>query len=92
MYCIASCGTPETHDSVNYSNYNSIVEGSTVSFRCTDVPLQDEEFTTTCLKNASWIPDPVLQCSSTATRRPGIMDIYITVIGTCNLMYTYKSL
>ena len=77
----ASCGIPETHNSVNYSKYNSTMEGSTVSFRCTDVLLQDEIFTTMCLKNASWIPNPVLQCS-----RPGIMEtIY-------NLTCIYKSL
>jgi hypothetical protein len=43
----AYCGMPQTHNSMNYSSYNSTLEGSTVSFWCTDVPFQPEEFTIT---------------------------------------------
>ena len=59
---IASCGTPKTHNSVIYSSYSSTLEGATVSFWCIDM---NEEFISVCLKNASWIPDPVSHCADT---------------------------
>ena len=61
---IALCGAPETHSSVKYSSFNSTSEGSIIAFRChNDVLFDTEEFTSECLRNASWIPDPIRQCS-----------------------------
>ena len=61
ILCIASCGTPKAHNSVHYSSYNSTLEGATVSFRCIDM---NEEFTSVCHRNASWIPHPVSHCAN----------------------------
>jgi hypothetical protein len=72
---IASCGTPEIHNSVNYSSYNSTLEGATVSFWCTNVSFQAEEFISVCMKNASWTPDPIRKCSgSNFNLTPGIYN------------------
>jgi hypothetical protein len=77
---IASCGTPEIHNSVNYSNYNSTLEGAIVSFWCTDMPFQAEEFISVCTRNASWIPDPIRQCSgSDFNFTPGIYNEIIMI-------------
>jgi hypothetical protein len=52
---IASSETPETHNSVNYSSYNSTSKEATVTFWCTesDVLFQAEEFTSVCLRNTT---------------------------------------
>ena len=63
MWITASCGPPpESEKTVHYLNYNSTLEGSTVSFWCTDIQLNT--FISVCHKNASWIPDPVSQCAT----------------------------
>ena len=62
-----SCGTPETHKTVHYSSYNSTLEGATISFQCTDV-FHFEEFTSVCLSNASWVPDPISLCTALSHR------------------------
>ena len=59
-----SCGAPETDGNVHYSSYNSTLEGSNVTFWCTDRLLSTEAFTSVCHRNTSWIPDPVSQCST----------------------------
>ena len=76
MY-IVSCGALETHNSVNYSNYISTVEGAMVTFWCID---NDKEFTSKCLKNASWTPDPVKQCRDTTLISAGKIIIETTYI------------
>ena len=58
-----SCGIPETDANVYYLSCNSTLEGSTVTFRCTDM-LHDEIFTSVCYRNASWFPDPISKCTS----------------------------
>ena len=63
-----SCGALEADENVHYSSYNSTLEGSSILFRCTDMPDQDEEFTSVCQTNASWIPDPVSQCTALSLR------------------------
>ena len=64
LYLLAvSCGPPpETDKTVHYLNYNSTLEGSTITFWCTDIQLNT--FISVCHKNASWIPDPVSQCAT----------------------------
>ena len=77
--CIVSCGTPETHDSVNYSSYNSTVEGATVTFWCSNNNIT-KEFISKCSRNASWTPDPVRQCSDITLIPAGIIIIETTII------------
>ena len=63
MWIAASCGPPpESEKTVHYLNYNSTLEGSTVTFWCTDIQLNT--FVSVCHKNASWVPDPVSQCAT----------------------------
>ena len=53
-----SCEMPK---GVHYSNFTSTLEGSTVTFWCTNVQLS---VISVCYKNASWIPDPISQCAA----------------------------
>jgi hypothetical protein len=57
-----SCGAPEADETVHYSIYNSTLEGSNITYWCTDIQLNT--FTSVCYKNANWVPDPISQCAS----------------------------
>ena len=56
-----SCGTPEADKIVHYSSYNSTLEGSIVTFWCSDLRISS---TSVCHKNASWVPDPISRCAA----------------------------
>ena len=63
-FIAVSCGIPETDANVYYLSYISTLEGSTVTFQCTDMLLGAEAFTSVCYRNASWFPDPISKCIS----------------------------
>ena len=61
---VVSCGAPNTHDSVNISSYNSTLEGSVITFWCTDALLGTNTLSSVCHRNGNWIPNPVSQCTT----------------------------
>ena len=46
-----------------FSTNNSTLEGSTISFRCTNELMGTDVFMSKCFRNASWVPDPIRQCA-----------------------------
>ena len=55
------------------------------------MPDQDEEFTSVCQKNASWIPDPVSQCTALSLRSgnhcPVCIEFTIIVCNTAIIQF-----
>ena len=51
------------------------------------MPDQDEEFTSVCQKNASWIPDPVNLCTALSLRSGNHCELTIIVHNTAIIQF-----
>ena len=72
---MVDCGAPQ---SSNISvNYNSILEGSILQFRCAKGFLSSDVYTAICHLNRSWVPDPTSHmCIIAATGKIHVIESY----------------
>jgi hypothetical protein len=77
-----SCGPLETNElNELFSLDNSTLEGSTISFQCKYEQMGTDIFTSKCLRNATWIPDPISQCARDGERGRSHKSQTVTITG-----------